>query len=71
MSGRELLTCSKNFQHDGSGQATELLLVRHPDDAAWDVKPRCGEHPAADDIPLLHKLNPSLICVVVPLDDAS
>ena len=66
----EVFRCSKSFDHPDGDRATELLLIRHPDDAAWDVKPRCPRHPADDEIPLLHKLNPSLICSVVPLDGA-
>jgi hypothetical protein len=65
-----MLRCSKTFDHPGGAQATELLLINHPDDTHWEVKPRCAEHPAADDIPVLHKLNPSLQCIVVPLDGA-
>ena len=46
----------------------ELLLIQDPYDATtWDVKPRCAEHPAADDIPILRRINPTLVCVVVPL----
>ena len=70
LAAREALRCTKNFPHPAGDQATELLLVRHPDDEHWDVKPRCAAHPAADDIPLLHRLNRSLICVIVPLDGA-
>jgi hypothetical protein len=64
------LQCGKNFEHPDGSQATEALLIRHPGDEHWDVKLRCAGHPAADDIPLLRRLNPSLICVVVPLDGA-
>jgi hypothetical protein len=70
VSAREVILCSKNFEHPDGAAAAELLLIRHPDDAGWDVKPRCPAHPAADDIPLLRRLNPSLRCVIVPLDGA-
>ena len=71
MSGREALRCTKNFPHTASDRATELLLIQDPYDGnVWDVKLRCTEHPAADDIPILRRINPSLICVIVPLDGA-
>lgn len=69
--GIGLLRCGKNFPHPDGDQAAELLLIRHPELPSWDVKPRCAAHPAAADIPLLHKINPSLICVIVPLGGAS
>ena len=73
MSGRELFRCSKNFPHPDGDQATELLLVQNPyagPPGAWDARPRCAEHPAADDIPMLRRINPGLKCVVVPLEAA-
>ena len=61
------ILCSKHVSVPCTSEAVELLLVRGPDSMAWHARPRCGLHPAADDIPLLRHITPGIEHVIVPL----
>jgi hypothetical protein len=62
-----LFHCSKNFPHPEGDQATELLLIHNPGGLTWTGMPRCSEHPASDDIPILNRIEPDIKYVIIPL----
>jgi hypothetical protein len=64
----QMFRCSKQFPHPDGDQAVELLLIKSFGDQNWTARPRCADHPAAGDIPMLQKVNPATVCAIVPLD---
>lgn len=63
------ITCSKNVTDPCGQPAVEFLIVGSTP-SSWSAKPRCKDHPAAADVKMLHRVSPSLTCLIVQVPDA-
>ena len=65
---RPRIPCGKNLGAPCPREAVEFLVIEEaPGD--WFARPRCDDHPAADDIRLMGKLPPVPAYVVVPITE--
>jgi hypothetical protein len=71
VTGPEYLTCNKitGLLSDAQCQryAVELLLIQAPGEEYWNVRARCDQHCATDDIPVLRRVSPGVRFMIVPL----
>jgi hypothetical protein len=64
-------TCTKHVNVPCENEATEILLVRERGplwDGDWQARPRCAEHPAADDVAMISRVYPFAETKIVPAD---
>ena len=53
------MLCSKKVPAPCQNKATEILHIReHQWTEKWESYPRCADHPAADDVPLIKRMSP-------------
>lgn len=62
------LTCTKEFDHPGKQVPATHLLIYSDQAGFWQAKPRCEQHPATDDVPLIRFMWPDAPCLIIQLD---
>jgi hypothetical protein len=66
----ERIICTKNVNARCANDAAEILWVRERGplwDGEWEPKPRCAEHPAADDVHILSRMCPMAETKILPV----
>jgi hypothetical protein len=59
--------CSKNVNAPCQNDATEILYARTLF-GEWETYPRCAEHPAAGDVAMIKRVDPSAEWEIKPVD---
>jgi hypothetical protein len=66
-----MTVCTKNVNAPCENDATEILWVRERGplwDGDWHARPRCAQHPAADDVAIISRVYPLAETKIVPAD---
>jgi hypothetical protein len=65
-----MTTCTKNVNAPCENEATEVLWVRERGplwDGEWQSKPRCADHPAADDVAMISRMHHWAEAKILPM----
>lgn len=65
-----LITCSKHVGGLCGEPATEIILAKHADGNGmvwWEGRGRCKGHPAAGDVAMIRRVDPSAEIAVLPV----